>query len=65
MEIQINEILIEPKIWQLFYHFEHDKYLMSEIFSTKAHVPVNNTFFLNDIFYKGENLLENIDLIRE
>ena len=64
MEIQINEILIEPKIWQLFYHFEQDKNLMSELFTSKSHQSTNNCFFLNEFFLKGDNLIENIDLIR-
>ena len=56
MEIQINELLIEPKIWQLFYHFEHDKRLISEIFSTKSHSQINNCFYLNDVDKNEETI---------
>jgi len=65
MDIQINELLIEPKIWQLFYYFENDKHLVTEIFSSKIHTQVNNCFFLNGIEKNEESFYKNVEVVRE
>jgi hypothetical protein len=65
MEIQINEILIEPKIWQLFYHFENNYSLISEIFGSKPSSNMNNCFFLDNIQSINNNVIESYNFTSE